>query len=345
MKEKFIEQAFFFILLAFGAYLVFQILLPFMPALVLSAIIATVCYPLYLKIKNLLHMKSNGFPALLATLTVFLVVVGPIAFVAYLIFLEAASFYSALTTGRSISIAPTLTMAQDMVDRFLPNAHIDLTLYAEQGAGWVVNSMGTVFTSTATLVLTLFIAFIGLYYLFKDGDRLMKLIIRLSPLPEKADAKIIDRLARSIRSVLVGSLAVGLIQGTLTAIGFTIFGVPQAVLWGMVASLAALIPAVGTSLVLIPTVIFLVIGQSYTSAIGVAIWGTIIVGLVDNFLGPYIMSRGATMHPFLVLVSVLGGLSLFGPVGFILGPVVMSFMIALLEIYETYLSSSSKATK
>jgi predicted PurR-regulated permease PerM len=167
----------------------------------------------------------------------------------------------------------------------------------------------------------------------------VKSLVRISPLPDKQDAKILDRLARSVRSVLAGSLAVGAIQGTLTAIGFTIFGVPQAILWGMVAAIAALIPAIGTALVFIPTVAFLVIAESYGSAAGVAAWGIVIVGLVDNFLGPYLVSRGATMHSFLVLVSALGGLSVFGPVGFILGPVVMSFFIALLEVYESHIIS------
>ncbi len=201
-----------------------------------------------------------------------------------------------------------------------------------------------VLAAVISLLLIVFgvIAFIGLYYLFKDGERLVKALIRISPLPDKQDAKIIDRLARSVRSVLAGSLAVGLIQGTLTAIGFTIFGVPQAILWGMVAAIAALIPAVGTSLVFIPTIAFLVIAESYGSAAGVAAWGVVIVGLVDNFLGPWLVARGATLHSFLVLVSALGGLAVFGPVGFVLGPVIMSFMIALLEVYESHIISTNK---
>jgi predicted PurR-regulated permease PerM len=281
--------------------------------------------------------KRAGLASLVTTLLVFLLVVVPIGFVGYLIFKEAASFYAAVNAGKSISIAPTLTFAQDFIDRFLPNANIDVTTYAKEGAGWLASSMASVFASTANLMMMLLIAFIGLYYLFKDGERVMKNLIRLSPLPDKADSKIIDRLARSVRSVIAGSIAVGLIQGTLTAIGFTIFGVPQAILWGMVAAIAALIPAVGTSLVFIPTVAFLVIAESYGSAAGVAAWGVVIVGLIDNFLGPYLVSRGSTLHPFFVLVSALGGLVVFGPVGFILGPVIMSFMIALLEVYESHI--------
>lgn len=337
MNEKLVEHVFFFTLLAAVGYLAWLLVFPFMPALVLSAIIATVCYPFYIRVYRLFGNRA-GLASLVTTFLVFLLVIVPLGLVGYLIFNEAAAFYAAVGAGKSISIAPTLMFAQDLIDRFVPNANIDVTTYAKEGAGWIASSMGAVFASTASLILMLLIAFIGLYYLFKDGERLVKNLIRISPLPDKADAKILDRLARSVRSVLAGSLAVGLIQGVLTAIGFTIFGVPQAVLWGMVAAIAALIPAVGTSLVFIPTVAFLVIAESYGSAAGVAAWGVVIVGLVDNFLGPYLVSRGATLHAFLVLVSALGGLSVFGPVGFILGPVIMSFLIALLEVYESYIS-------
>jgi predicted PurR-regulated permease PerM len=338
MNHKFIEQAFFFSLLAGVVYLAWQLVLPFMPALVLAAIIATTCYPLYHKILDLVGGRTN-FASLLTTLLVFVLVLVPLGGVGYLVSREAVTFYNAVSTGRSISIAPTLTFAQDLLARFIPNANIDLTVYAKEGAGWVASSLGSIFTSTASLIFMLLIAFIGLYYLFKDGERLVRVLLRISPLPDSADARILDRLARSVRSVLVGSLAVGLLQGFLTALGFTLFGVPQAILWGMVAAIAALIPAIGTSLVFVPTIAFLVISESYTTAMYVAVWGVVIVGLVDNFFGPYLVSRGTALHPFLVLIGALGGLAVFGPIGFILGPVIMSFLTALLEVYESYIAT------
>ena len=341
MNEKLIENIFFFSLLAVVSYLGWELLVPFMPALVLASIIATVCYPMHRWIRRKIPLKGNGFPALLTTLLVFILVVGPLGLIGYLVFLEAANFYTAVNAGRAISIAPTLSLAQDVLDRFVPSSGINLAIYAKEGAGWLATSLGTLFTSTASLVFMLFIAFIGLYYLFKDGDQLIETVMHLSPLPDKEDTKILNRLAQSVRSVLLGRLLLGLVQGILTTIGFMIFGVPQAVLWGMVASIAALIPAIGTSLVFIPTVAFLILGESYSAAIGVAVWGLVVVGLIDNLLGPYLMSRGAPMHPFFILISALGGLAVFGPVGFVLGPVIFSFFIALVEIYEDYISKRS----
>jgi len=338
MNAKTLEHMFFFLLLAGVSYLVWQLLYPFMTAIVLAIIIATVCYPLYGRIQRLVGEKRVAIGSLITTIIVFCVVVIPLGLLGYFLFNEAADFYAAVSSGRSISVAPTLTFLQDMEARYAPKANIDITTFAKDGAGWVATSFGVFFASTANLALMLALAFIGLYYLFKDGDMLLSALIRVSPLPDKQDAKILARLAESVRSVLIGRLSVGVLQAVLTTIGFLIFGVPQAVLWGMVAAIAALVPMVGTALVFIPTIGYLLISESYTSAIELAVWGIVVVGLVDNLVGPYLMSKGSALHPFLVLVSALGGLSVFGPIGFILGPVTMSFFVALIEVYETYIS-------
>jgi len=97
-----------------------------------------------------------------------------------------------------------------------------------------------------------------------------------------------------------------------------------------------LIPGVGTTIIFIPSVIYLIVTEAYGSAIGLAIWGVLAVGLIDNLLGPYLMSRGNTLHPFVILLAVLGGMSVFGPIGFIVGPVVVSLLKVLLELYASH---------
>jgi predicted PurR-regulated permease PerM len=119
----------------------------------------------------------------------------------------------------------------------------------------------------------------------------------------------------------------------VTGIGFTIFGVPNPVLWGGIATIAALIPLVGTGIIVMPAGAWLLLTHHTGAGTGLIIWGFIFVGLVDNVLHPYVMKKGMDMHPFLILLSVLGGLSYFGPIGFLAGPIVLAFFFALLEIY------------
>jgi predicted PurR-regulated permease PerM len=125
------------------------------------------------------------------------------------------------------------------------------------------------------------------------------------------------------------------------AIGFTFFGIERAILFGSVASVGALMPGVGTTIVSAPAILYLFITGDTVNGIGLAIWSVLIVGFVDNLIGPYLMGRGNNMHPFIILISVLGGLSLFGPIGFVIGPVVVTLFLVLLELYNQYIVNES----
>jgi predicted PurR-regulated permease PerM len=113
----------------------------------------------------------------------------------------------------------------------------------------------------------------------------------------------------------------------------------------VIAAFGALIPSVGTTIVFIPAVVFLLFNGAYVQAIGLLVWGVLAVGLIDNLLGPYLMSRGNKLHPFIILLAVLGGLSVFGPIGFVVGPVLVSLFIVLLELYSVHISDHKKKSK
>ena len=175
----------------------------------------------------------------------------------------------------------------------------------------------------------------ALFYLLRDGGKLKQGVIMISPLNDQYDEKIFSKLKQAIRSVVVGSLVVSFIQGLLTGIGFFVFGVPNPALWGSFAVVSALIPGIGTSLVLLPGVLYLFFMSTNLHALGLLIWGIVAVGLIDNYLGPTLVNRGVHIHPFLILLSVMGGLVFFGPIGFIAGPLIVALLFALLEIYKT----------
>ena len=340
MKAKVIENVFFFGLLGIAAYLVWLVLFPFISALALSIIIATVCFPLYDRMRGIFPKGYDAIASLASTLVVFLVVVIPLALLGYFLFVEATSFYTSLKAGSSLVSNEPVQYVESLVQKLVPDFSLNFNTFAQNGAEWIVSSIGTFFASTATTLFLLFIAFIGLYYLFKDGRPLARELIHLSPLPDSADEKILDRLSQSVRSVVLGKLTVSLVQGVLVAVGFAVCGIPQSILWGCIAAVAALIPAIGTSLVILPAVVILYFSGSEFYALALLIWGVGVVGVVDNMLGPYLMKRGTELHPFLVLISALGGISYFGPLGFILGPVIMSFFTSLLEVYRTYIAKT-----
>lgn len=334
--HRFLEHAFFFIILGTSAYLVWNIFLPFVGALSLAAIMVTICYPLYEYILASLPRRSPSIAALAALIVVMIVIVVPLILLMVLILKEANSIYQLFSSSDHISFIDSLEKLEKFVQVIVPDFTINIAAVAQQTASYIVTHLVSLFAGTASTLFLFFIALIASYYFFKDGKQFTKYLIQLSPLKDTDDMRILARLAVAVRSVALGTVSVAILQGIMTAVGLTIFGFDRAILWGCIAAIGALVPGVGTMIVFVPAVIFLIYTGMHTAALLLTLWGALAVGLIDNLIGPYVMSRGNNVHPFLILLSVLGGLALFGPIGFILGPVTLSLFLVLLELYHEH---------
>ena len=336
--SRIVEYVFFFSLLVLAGYMVWKITAPFVTALALSAIIVTICHPLYERIRARVPRRNHSVAAFITTLFVLLVIVIPLALVSSLVIREVVSFYQTLDSDQGSVLVSGLSLLETTIQRFEPGFELDLSSQLEASATWITGNLGAIFAGTLSTILVFFISLIGSFYFFRDGRELLDLLIKASPLPDHEDEIILKRLAAAVRAVATGTVLVAIIQGSLVAIGFSIFGIERAILWGSIASLGALIPGVGTTIVTAPAILFLFfVPGDMVSAIGLLVWSVALVGLVDNFIGPYLMSRGNNMHPFIILIAVLGGISLFGPIGFIIGPVIISLFLVLLEVYNQYI--------
>ncbi len=340
VTNKLLEHVFFFAILAFSAYLVWNLFLPFIGALALAAIIVTICYPMHERIQKHLPSHSPGIAALVSLVIVIVLIVIPLSILASFILREALSIYTLFNSERQVTFIDTLSQIEVFVQNVIPSFTFDIANIVQQTASFIVNHLVSIFAGTASTVFLFFISLIASYYFFKDGKYFTTYLIQLSPLKDTDDTRILSRLATSVRSVALGTVSVAILQGILTAIGLTVVGFDRAILWGCVAAIGALVPGVGTAIVFIPSVIYLIYTGAHVYAVGIAIWGLLAVGLIDNFVGPYVMSKGNHVHPFLILLSVLGGISLFGPIGFILGPVILSFFLVLIELYHVYIKKS-----
>jgi len=340
LVNRIVEYVFFFGFMGIVAYVVWQMLTPFISALALASIIVTICYPMYLRILDRTPKRNHTLAAFLTTILVGVVVMVPFVFVASALVNEAVSIYTLASNGE-VGFEDSFTELEQVIQRYAPSAEIDAIEYIKEATTWLAGNVGAIFASTASTVFLFFIAMIGSFYLFRDGKEFTKKLVCISPLPDKEDELILERLGRAVRSVAMGTVLVALIQGILTGFGFWAFGFERAVLWGAIASFGALIPGVGTTIVFIPAIVYSVFTGDYIATFGLAVWGMLAVGLIDNLLGPYLMSRGNSMHPFIILLSVLGGITVFGPIGFIVGPVMTSLFMVLLELYTIHISSQS----
>lgn len=339
-----ISSYFFFVLLLCAAVAAILIFLPFLTPIVLAIAVAVIAYPVY---RGLLRVFGTGrsratLAAFLTVLLVAVVIILPLFFFSVRLYDEIRVLYGLLTdeSGRSQLITNLNALSTALSDRLFnifPAYSFDsfnITEYFKSALQWIFSNLNTIFSGFAKIVAFIFVFMIALFYFLRDGEAIKKKFISWSPLLDHHDEYITRTLRRAIQSVFAGTIVVCIIQGFLTGLGFFIFGVPAPALWGSVAALAALIPGIGTSLVIIPGIIYLIVSGHFAYAVGLAIWGAFAVGLIDNLLGPYLVNRGIQIHPFLILVSVLGGLATFGPIGFVFGPLIISLLFALLEIYR-----------
>lgn len=314
--------------------LIILIFLPFVGVLALAAIAAVALTP----VQRWLKPKLGGWPALTAVITILLlliVIIAPLSLLLTKVITEARDFYISLETNGSTYIDNLGVLANTWFGRFSGGESFALRPQLNQAIAWGLNNLGGIFSGTLDIILKTLLWFVALFYFLRDGDRFKAGLVRLSPLADSYDESIASKMATTVNTVVRGALLIAVIQAILVGTGFAFFGVPQAALWGLVAAFAALVPGVGTALVLIPGILFLALTGSWGSAIGLLIWGAVLVGLVDNLLAPYLYGRGAKIHPLFMLFSVLGGLLFFGPAGFILGPVALGLLAALIDIYQS----------
>jgi len=331
--ESKLQIYFFAALLLVAVLLNFFVLQPFFSALFLAVILTIIFRPAHEKITRAIGGYS-GFGAFLTIVLMIFLIVLPLGFFGFFLFKDAQSFYGALTIGGGGDfVHRVFDFIEILIKRFVPDLSIDLVSYVKSTLGLVVQNLGGIFGRLLGAVLQVFLILLGVFYFLRDGKKFREHFILLSPLSDDYDRTILGRLEGAVTSVVKGALLVALIQGILCGIGFALFGVPNPMLWGGVAAIAALIPGFGTSLVLLPAIIYLFFFSTIFSTLALTVWGVLAVGLIDNILGPILIRRGLKIHPFLILLSVLGGLLLFGPVGFLAGPVALALLFALFEIY------------
>ena len=339
LLNRVVEYVFFFGLMGIVGYLLWQMMSPFITALALAAVIVTISYPIYGKVLAYTPKRNPTAAALISTFLVIIVFVLPLFWITSMLVSEAISIYRILD-GNQFSLSDTLNDFENVLQNLIPGLQIDLANYMQQGAQWFAGNLGAIFVGTASTLFSFFIAVFGCFYFFRDGEKFTNKLIEISPLADMEDGLILRRMGSAVRGVATGTVLVAIIQGVSAAIGFTVFGFDRAILFGVIVAITALVPGVGPSVVFVPAAIYSFVFGDYVTGIGLLVWFLVAVSFLDNILGPYLVSRSHPMHPFLILLSVLGGLALFGPIGFVVGPVITSVFIVLLEIYSQHVANA-----
>lgn len=334
---------FFIAFLAGILYLFYLILRPFLSDIFIASVMAIVFFPFYKMIRRLCR-GWKIVAALITILAIVLVILIPLTLLSGIITSQSLDFYQKITTGlKDGSLKKTIDLKLVSFNLLFERWEIDIqSLRAEEHIGkflatiseFIYTQMTSLAKGIVGIVFDLIIVLFICFFLLIDGEAFLKEIKVLSPLEVSHHERIVQQLERTLKATLKGSIIVALAQGLLGGIGFWIFGVPTAAFWGLCMVFSSVIPLVGTGLIWVPAALFLALTTSLWAAIGLVLWGTLIISGADNVLRSLLLKGEADLHPLFTFLSVLGGLIYFGFLGFILGPIVLSFLMTMFEIYK-----------
>lgn len=331
-----IAKWFFLFLFAGVAMLFWKVIAPFATVLITAGVVAIIVTPIEKRLREWIgHEKMSAFVVVLLVLAAFVI---PLVTITLLAADQAVEIVQQ-TVGDPSWVRSLNVKSLPFLDTFPPIlvtqlTHINVPEILRNIASWTAQNIGGLFASTAEIGLKTFLFFISLYFFLVDRERIKAEIIALSPLKASVDDALTGRLIATVRGVVFGSLIVAIIQGIVAAIGLSLFGVPGALIWAGLVVIAAQVPMIGTSVIMIPAVLYLFLSGHAVESFGLLIWSVFAVGLIDNLAAPFILGKRTRMHALLMLLSMLGGLSAFGPIGFILGPTILAAFLVLLELYK-----------
>lgn len=318
------------------------LMLPFFSVILWACIIALLFHPLHTKLLQRLPQRENS-AALLTLLSCIVIAVTPALFLTSSFIKQGTAIYQQLESGQ---LKPSLWIDQirtafPMIDELLATLGFDITKLKQQLGSLSVDA-GKAMASNAlsigqntlawfvSLGLMLYLAF----FMLRDGASLIPVLIRALPLGDERERLLMKKFAEVTRATIKGSLVVAMVQGALGGIIFWFLDLPGPVLWGVVMTVLSLIPVVGASLIWLPVGLYLLAVGNTTDGIILIAFGAIVIGLVDNILRPILVGRDTKLPDYLVLLSTLGGFTMFGMTGFVLGPLIAVLFITFWEIFS-----------
>jgi predicted PurR-regulated permease PerM len=343
-SERF-RTAFVLILVLAISALFAAVVWPFLQALLIGAMLAGFCHPLYRWLARLFRGRDSLASAVTLFL-LFLLVVGPLSALLGLVVRQALSvsehaipwFQERFGAAGSFDIDRWLVERFPLAGNLLPSQGQivnNLATAAKTAGGFLVAWVSAFTAGTAGFFLRIFVMVYAMFFFLRDGRSILQKVFYYMPLRHEDEIRMLDRFVSVTRATIKGTLLIGLLQGSLAGTALYFAGINGAAFWGTVMVVLSVIPGIGTALVWVPAAIYLFVIGETLSAILLVIWCAGVVGTIDNFLRPTLVGKDAQMPDLLILIGTLGGLFLFGPIGLIVGPVVCGLFLTALDIYGT----------
>ena len=327
----------------------FRFLSPFLGTLFIAGVIVTAIYPLKSFIEHKFKLSAT-LSSLITFFIILLLTVLTVVFFFVFIVAEASDAYLLINKQietfiekqqNSESFFEDYPFIKQWTDTFVEYNPVSLQDIVNTAgdfvgtiSGFLIDQTKNVLKQLSIFLLHILVFVFAIFYFLRDGHRGLNYVRSLVPLSEKHKTELFKKIHNLMHSIMLGTFGAAIAQGSLVALGFVFVGIKSAAFWGLLAAIFSPIPYLGASIVWFPAVVSLYIGGHFIAGTFLLIWGALVVGLVDNIIKPYLIGSSATLHPFAVLLVLLGGVFTFGFKGLIFGPVILTLTLSFLHIYQ-----------
>jgi predicted PurR-regulated permease PerM len=324
---------------AVALYLCWLMVKPFAGVLAWSTVLVIVFYPVHQRLAS--KTRRPALSALLSCVLVILTILVPVVLVTIAVLREFSGAAQSLQSNLALFLDPNSPLTGRPLRWLSQFVDVEQLRSQEQLLEWLKGRSGAIAGQTlgflggaiGILVQMFFVVF-TMYYLFRDGDRILAAIRDALPLEQKQAEAILARTRDVVGASVYGVFSIAIVQGTLGGLAFWILGLPSAIVWGVAMIFLSMIPMLGAFIVWVPAAIYLFATGHYVKGIVLVLFGTLVIGMIDNFLRPRLVGGRTKLHELLIFFAVLGGLQVFGVLGIVLGPVVLAITLALVDVFR-----------
>lgn len=338
----------FLLLLVVVSIAFFSILLPFYVAVFWGGVLAVLFNPLQRRMLQVTGGRANG-AAVLTLLCIILIVIVPMLFIAGSLANEVASLYSRINSGQlnlgrhyDQIIKALPVSVHDWLDMYGFGNLLDLREKLSAGAlevsQWLAKQAVSIGQNTFQFVIGLGVMLYLLFFLLRDGNQLATRIKDMIPLEDNYRHELLQKFATVVRATVKGNIVIAAAQGLLGGLMFAFLGIQGSLFWGVTMGILSLLPAVGASLIWVPVAIYFLVTGEIWSGIILILFGLLVIGLLDNLLRPILVGKDTKLPDYVILISTLGGLSVFGLNGFVIGPLFAALFMACWDMFPDVVS-------
>lgn len=344
MKRNSINHAIVLLVVIAISALFFAVIRHFLMVILLAGIFSGMFQPVYRRFLKWFRGRSN-LASLMTLLLILLILVLPLTGLFGIVTAQAIKI--------SQSVKPTIDALINEPTAFAD--YLEKIPYADTLAAYkqeilqkggelvsklsnvLVNSLSSMTVSTVNFFFLFFAFLYTLFFFLKDGGAILEKVLYYLPMTDADERRMLEKFTSVTRATIKGTLLIGVIQGGLAGLAFWVAGIEGALFWGTIMTVLSIIPAIGSGLVWVPAVIILFATGHFVKAVSLLLFCGLLVGSVDNLLRPRWVGRDTKMHDLLIFFSTLGGLGMFGVIGFIIGPIIAALFVTVWDIYgETF---------